>query len=72
MPNHKTNTALVRTSILVTQETNVALRRLAEIGERPLSWEIRRALEDHVERKRDTLEEAAKCPGPNAGPYIVR
>lgn len=40
---------LVRTSVLVTEETDRALRRLADHGERPLSWEIRRALEDHVE-----------------------
>lgn len=56
MANRKTPepspTKLVRTSILVTEETDRELRRLAEQGERPLSWEIRRALEDHVDRMR--------------------
>lgn len=42
---------LTRTSILVPVETDQALRELAEKGERPLSWEIRRALEAHVERE---------------------
>ncbi len=57
MPNRKTPepspTKLVRTSILVTEDTDRELRRLAEQGERPLSWEIRRALEDHVDRMRE-------------------
>jgi len=57
MANRKTPepspTKLVRTSILVTEETDRELRRLAEQGERPLSWEIRRALEDHVDRMRE-------------------
>ncbi len=43
---------LVRTSVLVFEETDRALRELADEGERPLSWEIRRALEDHVARRR--------------------
>lgn len=42
---------LVRTSVLVPEATDEALRKLAEKGQRPLSWEIRRALEDHVERQ---------------------
>ena len=42
--------ALVRTSILVAHETDKALRQLAEDGKRPLSWEIRQALEDHVDK----------------------
>ena len=42
---------LVRTSVLVPEDTDEALRKLAEKGQRPLSWEIRRALEDHVERQ---------------------
>lgn len=42
---------LVRTSVLVPETTDEALRELAEKGQRPLSWEIRRALEDHVERQ---------------------
>jgi predicted transcriptional regulator len=48
--NHKGG-GLVRTSILVTAETDQALRRLAEEGKRPLSWEIRQALEAHVARQ---------------------
>jgi len=51
--------ALVRTSILVTSDTDRALRELAARGERPLSWEIRRALEDHVERTAEREKEAA-------------
>jgi predicted transcriptional regulator len=39
---------LVRTSVLVPAETDAALRLLAEKGKRPLSWEIRQALEAHV------------------------
>lgn len=42
---------LVRTSVLVPEATDEALRKLADEGQRPLSWEIRRALEDHVERQ---------------------
>lgn len=52
MPNHNpAPTSLVRTSILVTAETDQALRALAKAGDRPLSREIRRALEDHVRRE---------------------
>jgi predicted transcriptional regulator len=40
---------LVRTSVLIAQDTDQALRALAEKADRPLSWEIRRALETHVE-----------------------
>jgi hypothetical protein len=40
---------LVRTSVLVTAETDQALRDLCK-GKRPLSWEIREALEKHVEK----------------------
>lgn len=43
-------TRLVRTSVLVRPETDAALRELAAEGERPLSYEIRRALERHVEQ----------------------
>lgn len=39
---------LVRTSILVKQDTDTELRRLAGEAHRPLSWEIRLALEAHV------------------------
>lgn len=49
-PRHGTP-ALVRTSILVPADVDSALRQLADEGQRPLSWEIRRALEDHVERQ---------------------
>ena len=39
---------LVRSSVLVTRATDQALRQLAAQGRRPLSWEIREALERHV------------------------
>ena len=42
---------LVRTSVLLPEETDRALRQLAAAGDRPLSREIRRALEDHVARE---------------------
>jgi predicted transcriptional regulator len=59
MANRKDNgrSELVRTSILVTSDTDHALRELAAKGDRPLSREIRRALEDYVER--ETSEAAA-------------
>lgn len=41
---------LVRTSVLVTEDTDKALRDLATKAHRPLSWEVRLALEAHVER----------------------
>ncbi len=44
---------LKRTSVLVSEETDRELRALARRGKRPLSWEIRRALEDHVRRARE-------------------
>lgn len=52
MTNNKSEDrgGLVRTSVLVTRETDRALRELAEQGRRPLSWEIREALEKHVAR----------------------
>lgn len=43
---------LVRTSVLVTKDTHAALLALAEEGRRPLSWEIREALEAHVAASR--------------------
>lgn len=43
--------ALIRTSVLIHEDTDKALRTLAEKGDRPLSREIRRALEDHVQRE---------------------
>jgi len=52
MANHKDETRmrkLVRTSVLIPVETDTSLRLLAKRGERPLSWEIRKALEAHVE-----------------------
>lgn len=53
MANRKTptETALVRTSVLVTADTDRALRALADAADRPLSREIRRALEDYVARQ---------------------
>lgn len=42
---------LERTSVLLREDTMVALRSLAEKGDRPLSREIRRAIEAHVERE---------------------
>lgn len=39
---------LVRTSVLVPADVDKALRELADKGKRPLSWEIRQALEKHV------------------------
>jgi predicted transcriptional regulator len=50
---------LVRTSILVSAETDAALRALADEGKRPLSWEIRTALEDWVERNNERLKASA-------------
>lgn len=47
---------LVRTSVLLSAETDRKLRDLADRGKRPLSWEIREALERHVETE---LKEAA-------------
>ena len=43
-------TRLVRTSILIPEATDTALRAMAEKGNRPLSREIRTALEAHVAR----------------------
>jgi predicted transcriptional regulator len=41
---------LVRTSILIQEDTDTALRSLADETDRPLSRVIRRALEDYVAR----------------------
>lgn len=41
---------LVRTSILITEDTDAALRKMAEDADRPLSREVRRALESYVAR----------------------
>lgn len=49
MANRKDTSDLVRTSVLVKADTDQALRDLAERAHRPLSWEIRLALEAHVE-----------------------
>lgn len=53
MANRKgtSETSLVRTSVLVTEATDRALRDLAKQGRRPLSYEIRAALEEYVERQ---------------------
>jgi predicted transcriptional regulator len=53
MANTETPTQLVRTSILVSAETDQALRDLADKGKRPLSWEIRAALEAWVEAEKE-------------------
>lgn len=50
---------LVRTSILVGADTDKALRALADEGHRPLSWEIRAALEHWVEHNSDRLRGVA-------------
>lgn len=42
---------LVRTSVLLEPDTYAALRKLADAGDRPLSREIRRALEDYVDQQ---------------------
>lgn len=49
-PDNNT-TRLVRTSILVPESVDQALRDLADKGKRPLSWEIRHALEQYVAEK---------------------
>lgn len=43
--------AYVRTSVMISQDTNAALRKLAKQGDRKFSDEVRRALRDHVERE---------------------
>jgi predicted transcriptional regulator len=53
MANRTAATKLVRTSILVTEDTDRALRELAEQGNRPLSREIRLALEQYIERTKE-------------------
>ena len=50
-------TRLVRTSVLVPEAVDTALRALADEADRPLSREIRRALEEYVAR--ETQEAAA-------------
>lgn len=47
---------MVRTSVLVREPTYEALNALCDEADRPLSREIRRALEEYVERQ---FEEAA-------------
>jgi predicted transcriptional regulator len=44
-------TTLVRTSVLITSDTDRRLRALADAADRPLSREIRRALEEYVDRE---------------------
>ena len=44
---------LVRTSVLIPEDTDKALRKLADDGNRPLSREVRQALEEHVARVAD-------------------
>jgi predicted transcriptional regulator len=50
---------LARSSVLVREDTLEALRELAEQAERPLSWEIRRALEEYVAANAQQLKKAA-------------
>jgi predicted transcriptional regulator len=47
----RANGKLVRTSVLIPEDIDARLRALAAQGDRPLSREIRRALEDHVARE---------------------
>lgn len=47
----RVETKLIRTSVLLPESTDRALRDLAEKADRPLSREIRRALEEYVERE---------------------
>ena len=46
---------LVRSSVLLKEETDQALRKLADAAGRPLSWEIRFALERHVAKASNRL-----------------
>lgn len=45
---------LVRTSVLLPESTDAALRELAEVADRPLSREIRRGLEQYVEAEKES------------------
>ena len=40
---------LVRTSVLIYEDTHAALLAKAEAARRPITWEIRDAIEAHVE-----------------------
>jgi predicted transcriptional regulator len=44
---------LVRTSVLIYDSTDSALRELADTAKRPLSWEIRLALEAWVDQREE-------------------
>ena len=44
-------TLIVRTSVLISEDTDRRLRALADAADRPLSREIRRALEEYVDRE---------------------
>lgn len=48
---HPNPILVVRTSVLLTEDTDQRLRALADAADRPLSREIRRALEEYVERE---------------------
>ena len=43
---------MVRTTVMVPKALDQAIRDLAEAHDRPLSREVRRALEAHVEREK--------------------
>lgn len=51
MPGERDTEELIRTTVLVPRAVHARLKQLAEAGERPLSWEIRRALEAYVEER---------------------
>jgi predicted transcriptional regulator len=44
---------LIRTSVLIPEDVDTALRKLAADADRPLSREIRRALDDYVAREQE-------------------
>jgi predicted transcriptional regulator len=44
---------LVRTTVMVPEQMDAEMRRLAEEHGRPLAWELRRALQAHIDREND-------------------
>lgn len=42
---------IIRTTVMLPQRIDKALRQLAAEGNRPLSRQVRQALEEHVERE---------------------
>jgi len=57
MAHGKDAELIIRTSVMLPERTDKALRKLAKDGDRPLSRQIRKALEEHVER--ETAKETA-------------